>query len=200
MSETRRPQVNARVPGPWLDAWGRICDRLGVTRTSEILDLVRATIEEHGDAADLADLAAGQAEAERLRARNRIGRPPAPRAVGSDPYIEVLERAMGYAREHFPQAAPQRRAAFANSVAYLVFHMAGGYGGPSVREHAAARKYAAEPRTYEEAVSLLADPGGVIFGPLTSLHHQCWLAEHCFDDDPQDARALRAELGQDAQD
>jgi len=56
-----------------------------------------------------------------------------------DEYSDVLERAMAWASENHPNASSQKKAAFANSVAYAVTGASGGYGGPSVREHAACR-------------------------------------------------------------
>lgn len=150
-----------------------------------------------------------------------------------DEYQEVLERAMTWARKNRPKASPERHAAFANSVAYAVTGASGGYGGPSVREHAASRvihrlasdtrpiitgkqltemfergeatlELAVEPVEtnagdssrargfigYDQAVEVLGAEDGVIFGPLTNLHRHCWQNEYCFNDDPEDLRAL----------
>lgn len=105
---------------------------------------------------------------------------------------EILEQALQEAQARWPDASSQRHAAFANSVAYLVTGWSGGYGGPSVREHAACRMYAGQGPLdegfwpEEEATRLLLDPSGPIFGPFIELHLACWREEHCFDDDPQD--------------
>lgn len=151
-----------------------------------------------------------------------------------DEYSDVLKRAMAWANENRPNASPQHKAAFANSVAYAVTGWSGGYGGPSVREHAATRaiheaigdnrpfvtgkqitdemadgilhvvlcgvlRESQETKEetaslgfmpFEQAVNLLGDENGVVFGPVTDLHHTCWKCEHCFDDDPEDIRAL----------
>lgn len=104
-------------------------------------------------------------------------------------YHEILEKAKRIVEERKPQASVQKKAAFANSVAYLVTGMAGGYGGPSVREHAVARYYPGR-YSFEEAVELLLKEDGPIFGPLTEVHRRCWEEEHCFDDDPRDVEEL----------
>ena len=106
-------------------------------------------------------------------------------------FYEIAQRARELAEERRPSESPQKRDAFANSVAYLVTGMAGGYGGPSVREHTACRQYGQKGQLnghwpFEEAANLLLREDGPIFGPLTSFHRQCWREEHCFDDDPQD--------------
>lgn len=107
-----------------------------------------------------------------------------------DDYTDILERALQLAQEQYPQASPQKHAAFANSVAYLVTGANGGYGGPSVREHAASWRYTNRQYSFEEAVKLLLAADGPIFGPLTQLHRKLWQEEYCFDDDPQDIAEL----------
>ena len=186
--------ASIRVPRQWWTAWGRVCGRLGVTRTQRIMAAMISDIGQYGDDQDRADVAAGQAMLDAAAARKRLGRPPTPRprAELADEFTGVLERAMGYARDHYPQASPQHRAAFANSVAYLCTGTSGGYGGPSVREHAATRAYAHRmPMSEAEAIYELADPDGVIFGPIGDVHRACWRDEHCHSDDPADV----AELG-----
>ncbi|OQA03212.1 MAG: hypothetical protein BWY68_00802 [bacterium ADurb.Bin400] len=108
-------------------------------------------------------------------------------------YDEVLQRARRLAEERHPQASTQTHVAFANSVASLVTGSSGGYGGPSVREHAASQMHGGRNYTFEEAVELLLDPQGVIFGPIAEIHRICWTDEHCFDDDPDDIRVLSGE-------
>jgi hypothetical protein len=49
--------------------------------------------------------------------------------------MDILKQAIEYAIANYPSEETQRRAAFANSVAYLVTGWSGGYGGPSIREH-----------------------------------------------------------------
>jgi hypothetical protein len=104
-------------------------------------------------------------------------------------YNEVLERAMKIAKERQPEASPQKQAAFANAVAEAVTGWSSGYGGPSVREHAAGRA-CRHPKEFDVAVEILINNSGPIFGPLTDVHTQCWRDEFCFDDDPQDILIL----------
>jgi hypothetical protein len=56
------------------DAYGRVCERLGVDRTGDLLDHMRQRIEQHGDERDRGDLAAAEAELAERRAR-KGGRP-----------------------------------------------------------------------------------------------------------------------------
>jgi hypothetical protein len=55
-------------------AYGRVCGRLGVTRTDDQLDRMRERIREHGDEQDRADLEAAEREMAERRAR-KGGRP-----------------------------------------------------------------------------------------------------------------------------
>ena len=48
---------------------------------------------------------------------------------------QVLSKALAWAKRNYSQASAAHRAAFANSVSYLVTGFSGGYGGPSLREH-----------------------------------------------------------------
>lgn len=64
-----------RVPDGIWDAYGRVCERLHVSRTADLLDHMRARIREHGDETDLADLERGERELAERRAR-KGGRPP----------------------------------------------------------------------------------------------------------------------------
>jgi len=106
-------------------------------------------------------------------------------------YDDILTRARKVAEEQRPETSAYKHAAFANSVAYAVTGMSGGYGGPSVREHAAAR--VARPyMTFEEACELLLKLDGVIFGPITDLHRAMFRDEHCFNDDPEDLEVLNS--------
>lgn len=63
-----------RVPKVIWEAYGRVTDRLGTDRSARLLDHIRADIEGHGDARDLADLEAGERELAERRAR-KGGRP-----------------------------------------------------------------------------------------------------------------------------
>ncbi len=56
------------------DAYGRVCARLGTDRTADLLDRMREQITAHGEAADLAALAAAERELAERRAR-KGGRP-----------------------------------------------------------------------------------------------------------------------------
>lgn len=103
-------------------------------------------------------------------------------------FDDDLHRALDIARKERPQASPQRHAAFANSVAYLVHGWSGGFGGPSVREHAASWTFGTKRLSFDEAVQALLDEQGVIFGSLADIHRQCWENEYCFDDDPDDLK------------
>jgi len=108
-----------------------------------------------------------------------------------DQFDTDIHRAMEIARKERPHASHQKHAAFANSVGYLVHGMAGGFGGPSVREHAASRLFPNKPYSFDEAIRLLLDEqAGGIFGPLTGIHRMCWADEYCFDDDPDDLKQL----------
>jgi hypothetical protein len=68
------PTVPIRVPRSMWDAYGRVCARLGTDRTGDLLDRMREQITAHGDAADLAGLAAAERELLERRAR-KGGRP-----------------------------------------------------------------------------------------------------------------------------
>lgn len=183
-------------PRSW-EAWGRVLARRGTNRTERIHEVMRSDIEEDGNETDRADLAAGLAAQEEAAARKRLGRMPTPQKrsetgnPAEDSPLEVGDAAMRYARRHFPHASNPRRAAFANAVCRAVTGCDGGWGGPSVREHAATRTLHRSPRlTYAEAVERLGDLNGVIFGPITDIHHACWAQEHCFNDDEQDVADL----------
>ncbi len=55
-------------------AYGRVCKRLGIGRSDDILAHIRARIREHGDEQDFADLA--DAEQELAKRRSRKGERP----------------------------------------------------------------------------------------------------------------------------
>lgn len=63
-----------RIPRRMWDAYGRVAERLETDRTADLVDHVRAVIKDHGDARDLADLAAAEQELTERRAR-KGGRP-----------------------------------------------------------------------------------------------------------------------------
>ena len=68
------PAVHVRMPRPMWAAYNRICERLGVDRSEDLLGYVRRQIEQHGDDTDHADLAAADKELAERRAR-KGGRP-----------------------------------------------------------------------------------------------------------------------------
>lgn len=108
----------------------------------------------------------------------------------------ILLCAQNYIEQKYPEASQSKNTAFANSVQYLVTGWSGGFGGPSLREHAAS--YAVAHRgslenglyAFDEAVKILEHPDGVIFGPIQEVHRVCYQNEHCFDDDPEDLKIL----------
>jgi len=82
---------------------------------------------------------------------------------------DILDNALNYAKQHYPQAAPQQWAAFANSVYYLMTGWSGGYGGPSLREHIINHLYSVSSGNYltwDNAVSKCAD---ICFAPPEQL-------------------------------
>ena len=68
-------RTHFRIPRTMWNAFGRICERQGITRTERLLDVIRADITNHGDAQDLADLEAAERELVERRSR-KGGRPP----------------------------------------------------------------------------------------------------------------------------
>lgn len=75
MAEGHTHHTRFRIPRTMWDAFGRVTDRLGTTRTGRLLDHVRADIRAHGDEQDLADLEAAERELAERRSR-KGGRPP----------------------------------------------------------------------------------------------------------------------------
>jgi len=61
------------------EAFGRACERRGLTRTERLLDVIREDITNHGDAQDRADLEAAERELAERRSR-KGGRPPKKKA------------------------------------------------------------------------------------------------------------------------
>lgn len=68
------PTTNIRVPSKMWAAYGRVCARLGSDRSEDLVGHIRQRLTEHGDAADLADLAAAEEELRERRSR-KGGRP-----------------------------------------------------------------------------------------------------------------------------
>ncbi|MFC7344860.1 hypothetical protein [Saccharopolyspora griseoalba] len=185
--------MNTRVPRAWREAWGRLLKQQGTDRSTRIRELMRADLQTCDNADARAALQEGEEVLAHLAARKRLGRPPEPSSTAAAAVDEVQDAAMRYAREHFPRASNHHRAAFANAMCAALTGCAGGYGGPSVREHAAARVIAGRRLSWEAALEVLADPDGVIFGPITDLHRYCWETEHHFDDDPEDRKLIEGQ-------
>ena len=101
-------------------------------------------------------------------------------------FEDTLSRALRVADEEHGDAHPYKRAAFANAVTYVLTGLAGGYGGPSVREHVACQ---CVPRlnSFKEACERVSP---WVFGPLTDAHRVVWKSEYCFQDDPADVEEL----------
>jgi hypothetical protein len=64
-----------RIPRSMWDAYGRVTERDGSSRSADLLDHVRAVIQARGDKQDLADLQAAEQELADRRSR-KGGRPP----------------------------------------------------------------------------------------------------------------------------
>ena len=107
--------------------------------------------------------------------------------------MDILQAARAWGEREYPQASTYKHAAFANSVQYAIQRASGGYGGPSVREHAVTKALndAGQSFTDFEVVCRFVSP--VVYGPLTDLHRQVWEDQQviCFDNDPEDERQLR---------
>ena len=108
-------------------------------------------------------------------------------------YSEILKKAYELGKATHPDAPNQHHCAFANSVACFVTGASGGYGGPSVREHAAERMGSREKRMgdwgFVESVKFCESP---CYGELTELHHVLFRDESCFDDSEGDLEVLRS--------
>ena len=122
---------------------------------------------------------------------------------------EVLKKATEYAQRHYPSESFQRRAAFSNSVAYLVTGWSGGYGGPSIREHLVSW-WVHDPNSVkfdhwrlqhgvplpkpgewkiDEAVLVCEAFCFRNLPKVTSLRISA--IEYCFDDDPEDLETIK---------
>lgn len=69
------PTRPIRVPIVMWEAYGRVCERLGTDRTSDIHQRMREQIQAHGNEDDLAALEQGEQELAIRRARMHPGRP-----------------------------------------------------------------------------------------------------------------------------
>lgn len=131
---------------------------------------------------------------------------------------DILQKAMAWAKKNKPESSISHKAAFANSVQYLVTGYSGGFGGPSLREHLCSWSLAgANGRT--ETVSIGGEamttiyPDGTLpsagewsfedavkhceplcFNPASDYRNtllQIQEREHCFDDALEDLEVLR---------
>lgn len=104
---------------------------------------------------------------------------------------QYLEQALTWARTHYPGESNEHQCACANSIVYLMTGGAGGYGGPSIREHTvsllAVSQRPAGLWTFEDACAFAAP---LCFGPLTDAHRRVAVSQYCHDDDPADLAAL----------
>lgn len=66
--------MNIRVPRLMWAAYGRVCARLDRDRTEDLIGHIRQQVKKHGNAEDLADLAAAEDELRERRSR-KGGRP-----------------------------------------------------------------------------------------------------------------------------
>ncbi len=117
---------------------------------------------------------------------------------------DILARAYRLGQERHPDAPSQHHAAFANTVAYLMTGWSGGYGGPSMREHWAARVGTRVGTlgsiTFDQAVEAIE---AACYGPLTLEIARMLNLEHCFDDpegEPEEALRLLRKHGEDTED
>ena len=127
--------------------------------------------------------------------------------------MSILEDALAWGKVKNPNRNNYRHCAFANSVSYLVTGGSGGYGGPSIREHAVSWSLAGDgynspvetnlgnintqfpdgrlPRPGEwefERACQFAEP--ICYGQLPAIAKRIYQEEYCFDDDPDDLRDL----------
>lgn len=116
-------------------------------------------------------------------------------------FKQTLQQAYNWGVQKHPGSNPYRHCSFANSVSYLVTGMDGGYGGPSIREHAVHWSLSgnsdhsgavpiADDRlplngtwTLEKACEFAAP---IVYGDLPAIASQIHQSESCFDDDPED--------------
>ncbi len=114
----------------------------------------------------------------------------------SESFHQTLETAMQWGKKHYPTASPQKHAAFANSVAYAAYRMAGGYGGPSIREHAVSKAVSQSDVNWQDKpeAEIYAFIAPIVFGPLTDLHRAIWddkrMRDISFDNDSADIAEL----------
>lgn len=125
-----------------------------------------------------------------------------------DDFDFVLSQAKAIAERE--TKSPYHRAAFANSVAYLVTGWSGGFGGPSIREHLCSHAVMGKEGFMEvidgfpvlfpdgtlphpskwgtnEAISFCSP---ICFGELSRYALKIVEVEYCFDDDPKDLKQI----------
>ena len=125
-----------------------------------------------------------------------------------DKFDEYLENALKLGRDKYPEAHHSRHSAFANSVTYLLTGASGGYGGPSMREHAVSWSLSGDGyqefiRTNGGVKIVMQFPDGrikmpgeweyaedcafaepICYGKLPLICKKIYILEHCFNDDP----------------
>lgn len=125
-------------------------------------------------------------------------------------FEDILVTAMNWGKTNYPNASTAHHCAFANSVAYLVTGASGGYGGPSLREHAVSWSLAGDGDINTEGITLIypdariPHPGTwefekaceycapICFGVLPAICKRISQNEHYFDDDPADLALLES--------
>lgn len=126
---------------------------------------------------------------------------------------DILKRAMDWSQENKPESSEYHKAAFANSVSYLVTGYSGGFGGPSIREHICSHALVGDGYNMLQDTNLgqitvsypdgrLPSPGewsfdhainfcsSICFGPLSKYAIKVVEMEYCFNDDPNDLKQL----------
>lgn len=107
-----------------------------------------------------------------------------------------MQAARQWGEQNYPNASTLKHAAFANSVAYAAYRMSGGFGGPSIREHAASKAINDSGIDWQDKPEqeIYAFVAPIIYGPLTDLHREIWddkrLQDISFDNDPADVAEL----------
>jgi hypothetical protein len=108
-------------------------------------------------------------------------------------YHDLLRQARTWGEHHYPQASSYKHAAFANGVLYVLHRASGGFGGPSVREHAVAQAVNDTGRSFTDFETACQFVAPIVYGPLTDLHRRIWDDQQviCHDNDPEDERQLK---------
>lgn len=129
-----------------------------------------------------------------------------------DQYSQILEKALNLGRAKNPEAHSSRHSAYANSVAYLVTGASGGYGGPSMREHAVSWSLVGNGMRFRSGFMIHFSDGSVkqagewefenacrhaesiCYGDLPEICTQIKQSEYCFNDDPADLEEVKRRL------